>query len=106
MCKKQIRITSPIADRTQFVRALRLIGGDLDLKSAVSLAIYLDNHCNTVIAAGLDHEVAEHIANELRSGGTEALVESSVIDTPMRCCPSANEKFSWSFPRHIRRSTA
>lgn len=53
MCKKQIRITSPIADRTQFVRALRLIGGDLDLKSAASLAIYLDNRCN--IDGDYDH---------------------------------------------------
>lgn len=95
----------PPSDRIKFLRALRLVG-NLGLKPAVDLADYLDNFRNSVVAAGLEPEVAAHIANELRSAGAQISIEPSSVDTPMLCCPSANKKFVWSFLRRVKRAAS
>lgn len=91
------------SDRIQFLRALRLVG-NLALKPAVELADYLGKVPNSVVAAGLQPEVAAHIASELRKAGAVVAIEASASDTPMLCCPAANEKYEWSFLRRVRRT--
>lgn len=99
----QVRMTKLPGDRIRLLRALRLVG-NLGLQPAVELADYLAKVPNSVVAAGLEPGIAVHIASELRKAGAEVAVEDSSVDTPMLCCPSANEKFEWSFLRRIKKA--
>ncbi|HET7268182.1 MAG TPA: hypothetical protein VFJ15_08740 [Oleiagrimonas sp.] len=100
MSARQVRIRELPADHVRFLRALRLIG-DMDLKQATQLSSYLRGVSNPVVTAGLQPDVAEHIADALREAGASVVVEDCSIDTPMLCCPPANEKFVWSLFRGI-----
>lgn len=98
----QIRMKAPPGDRVKFVRALRLIG-NMGLKPAADLANHLDNIRNSVVVAGLQPDVAAHIANQLRDAGALVTLEASSIDTPMLCCPAAGRKFEWSLLHRVKR---
>lgn len=91
------------SDRIQLLRAQRLVGKP-GLKPAVDLADYLAKLPNSVVAAGLQPEVAAHIASELRKAGAVVAVEASVCDRPMLCCPGVNQKYEWAFWRRVRRA--
>lgn len=102
MSTRQIRIRALPSDHVEFLRALRLIG-NMGLKQATSLASHLRKVRDPVVAAGLDAEVAEHIAEALRDTGAEIAVEDCSINTPMLCFPPANEKYAWSLFRGVLR---
>lgn len=100
MNSRQIEIHQLPSDHVEFLRALRLVA-DMGLKQATSLASYLRTVQNPVLAAGLQPDVAEHIADTLRDAGAEVVVADCSIDTPMLCCPPADEKFVWSLFRGV-----
>jgi ribosomal protein L7/L12 len=103
MSKQQVRIDSTPGDRPRFVKALRLIG-NLSLKDASDLAIHLENFRHSVVVAGIEPEVAAHIADALRRAGAEVAVEDCSIKTPMLCRPDVNQKYEWHPFRLIRKT--
>jgi len=100
MAKFQINVKSPPEDRTAFVKALRTVG-DISLKRAAELAVYLERFRNSTLVAGVDQRVAEHIAKTLTTSGAVAAVAESEADTPMMCCPQAAQAFKWGRLRNI-----
>jgi hypothetical protein len=101
MSKFQVRVLRPSANETEFVRALRLIGR-VDLTQAHELAMHLTRVQGTVVVAGVDLPVADHIAATLNASGAQAQVEPSSIDSPMLCAPAANVIYEWGALRTVR----
>ena len=95
MNKYQVRIRRISGNDVAHVRALRLIGS-LNLRQAYDLAKHLDRHPNSVVVAGVDEPVANHLAAAFNAAGAEALIEASSLGTPMVCAPTANVKFKWT----------
>ena len=94
MSKFQIRLRNISADDVAQVRALRLIGSP-NLRQAHDLAKHLARHSNSVVVAGIDAAVADHMAAALNDAGAEAVIEDSSLATPMVCTPTANARFTW-----------
>jgi len=104
MSTQQIRVSKVPEDRVQFIKALRLVG-QLGLKQATDLAIYLDRFRHSVIAAGMEPDVAAHIADVLKSAGADVVLEDCSINTPMLCYPAVNTRYAWGAFRLIRKAT-
>ncbi len=102
MSKHQIRVDSLPTDRTKMISAARLIGR-LGLKEASDLVRHLEDVSHSVVVAGVEHDVAEHIAGVLREAGATVSIESSSIDTPMLCAPEVNAKYTWGAFRSFRK---
>jgi ribosomal protein L7/L12 len=102
MSKRQVRVSKPPSDRVQFVKALRLIG-NLGLKEASELALHLENFRDSVVVAGIEPEVATHIAEALGLAGAEVVVEECSISTPMLRRPAVNAKYAWHSPRLVKK---
>jgi hypothetical protein len=77
----------------------------LGLKQANDLAIHLERFRNSVLVAGIEPTVADHISEALQTSGAEVLVEESSIDTPMLCSPAANTKYHWGPFRTIKKAS-
>ena len=101
MSKYQVCVLRPSANETEFVRALRLIGR-VDLTQAHELAMHLTRVHGTVVVAGVDLQVAQHIAATLNATGAEAQVQPSSLDSPMLCTPAANVIYEWGALRTVR----
>jgi hypothetical protein len=65
MPRYQVNVKAPAEDRTAFIKALHV--------------------------AGLGKAAAEHIAETLVASGASVIVLESPLDTPMMCCPEADE---------------
>lgn len=102
MAKHQVRITQIPSDRVQFIKALRLVG-QLSLKQANDLANHMARFRDSVLIAGIEPSVADHLSEILRQSGAEVLVEECSIETPMLCCPTANTKFQWTAFRTLKK---
>ena len=102
MAKHQIRIMQMPSDRVQFTKALRLVG-QLGLKQANDLANYMERFRDSVLIAGIEPSVADHLSEILLQAGAKVLVEECSIETPMLCCPAANTKFQWTAFRTIEK---
>jgi hypothetical protein len=102
MSKHQIRVTGVPDNRVHFVKALRLVGG-MGLQQANDLAIHLDRFRNSVLVAGIDGSVAEHISTLLQASGVAVAVEDCSIGTPMLCSPAANTQYEWGKFRLIKK---
>ena len=100
--KHQVRVHRVPRQNPELLRALRL-AGQLTLKEASDLAVHLERFRGAVLVAGIDAEVAEHLAEALRGAGAEVDVEPSSLDTPMLCRPQANELYEWGRLRRLRR---
>jgi hypothetical protein len=100
MAKFQVNVKSTSQNRTVFVKALRTVG-EISLKRAAELAVYLERYRNSTLVAGVDQRVAEHIAKTLTASGAVATVSESETDTPMMCCPQAAQAFQWGHLRTI-----
>lgn len=100
MSKFQISITRPSESQKDFVRALRQVG-PISLKQAVNLALHFERFRNSVLVAGIDLPVAEHLANALRNAGAEVDLQASSVSTPMLCVPEVNAKYVWGALRTI-----
>jgi hypothetical protein len=96
MAKFQVRVVTRGSKVVPLVRSLRLVA-DLGLGEAKTLSDYLKVHTPCVLVAGVDREVADHVAELLRSAGGEASVEESTLEGPMLLCPEAAQRYSWSW---------
>jgi hypothetical protein len=103
MSKCQVIIVCPPKDhQTAFVRALRT-AGSISLKQATDLAVYFERFRRSVLVAGVDLSVAEHLAGCLRDTGAEVELQPSSMSTPMLCAPEVNAKYGWGALRQIRK---
>src|ERR1700722_6326348 len=82
MSKHQICVNKVPADRSNFIKTLRL-AGRLELKQALDLTVHLERYGHSILVAGIDLAVAEHLAEALRETGAEVDVQVSSIQTPM-----------------------
>lgn len=94
MAHYEIRLLKIPGDKIAFIRGLRLLG-NLSLKQARDLALYLERFPKSVLVAGIERQVAEHHAAALSDAGLAVSVEASSLATPMMCAPAANSKFTW-----------
>lgn len=96
MPKFQVRVES-LADKVvPLVKSLRLVA-DLGLRDAKELSDYLSTALPCLLVAGVERDVAEHVAELLKEAGASARVEESSIDDPMLLCPEANQRYRWSW---------
>jgi hypothetical protein len=94
MSKHQICVHKLPSDRAKFIKNLRL-AGRLKLKQALDLTRHLDRFGHSILVAGIDLPVAEHLAGALREAGAEVDVQDSSVKTPMLCVPQVNAKYVW-----------
>ncbi len=85
----------------RFVRALRTVGA-IGLKRAIDLAIHFDRFRRSVLVAGVELHVAEHLSAALREAGTEVELQECSISTPMLCTPEVNAKYVWGALRMLK----
>jgi hypothetical protein len=104
MSKHQICVNTVPVDRTNFIKTLRL-AGRLELKQALDLTIHLERYGHSILVAGIDLPVAEHLAEALRKSGAEVDVQVSSIQTPMLCVPQVNATYVWRAFRSIRKAS-
>ncbi len=74
----------------------------MGLKQASDLAIHLERFRNSIVVAGVEPSIAEHIARVLRESGAEVAVEECSSSTPMLCFPEVNTKHEWGIFRTIK----
>ncbi len=96
MPKYQVKVISSGGHFVSRVRSLRLVA-DLGLGEAKHLSDYLRDAAPCVLVAGVDREVAEHVATLLRDAGADVTVEESSAEAPMLLCPEANQRYRWSW---------
>ncbi len=101
LLKFQVIVISPPEDRMRFVRALRTVGA-IGLKRAIDLAIHFDRFRRSVLVAGVELHVAEHLSAALREAGTEVELQECSISTPMLCTPEVNAKYVWGALRMLK----
>lgn len=104
MPKYQIRINGLPRDRSKFIRALRLTG-HLGLKQALDLTLHFERFAHSILVAGIDLDVAEHIAAALRDTGANVELQPSALATPMLCTPQVNARFTWSGFHGIKKAS-
>jgi hypothetical protein len=104
MPKYQIRINGLPIDRSKFIKALRLTG-HLGLKQALDLTVHFERFMHSILVAGIDLPVAEHIAGALRDAGADVELQRSSVSTPMLCTPQVNAKYTWSALYRIKRAS-
>jgi hypothetical protein len=96
MSKFQVRVTAAGTEIVPLVWTFRLVA-DLGLGDAMQLSDYLRDHAPCLLVAGVDREVADHVAGLLREAGAEVAVEESTAEAPMLLCPKANQRYWWSW---------
>jgi ribosomal protein L7/L12 len=101
MQKFQVQVEQVSANEAAMLRALRVIG-KMTLANASRLHRYLAQ-TPSVVAAGIERAVAEHIAAQLSSAGARARVEPSSLQAPMVLEPRAGEEYQWGSPRTLRK---
>ena len=100
MNKYQITVTTVPDNIVPFVKSLRLVA-NLRLKDANDLADFMRSNRSEsyVLLAGVDQEVADHVAVLIHKAGGNAEVARSSIAAPMLLCPKAKEKYAWHWFR-------
>jgi hypothetical protein len=104
MSKHQVCVNTIPADRTKFIKALRL-AGRIELKQALDLTLHLERYRHSILVAGVDLSVAEHLAEALRETGAAVDVQTSSIQTPMLCVPRVNARYVWGAFRSMRKAS-
>ncbi len=85
----QVELRTFPADDVRFIAALRIVG-KITLADAIAIQRLACNAQHTVLVAGIDRDVAEHIAATFAAAGTEVDVQPCAVATPMVCRPQAN----------------
>ncbi len=99
----QVDVVSPSKDRIVFVKALRTVG-EISLKRASDIAVYLDRFRNSTVVAGVEQRTAEHIAATLVASGAAVVIRESTVSSPTICCPEANHRYAWGGMRKMARA--
>jgi ribosomal protein L7/L12 len=98
MSKFKIRVISIGSNETPLLKTIRLVA-DLKPLDAALVLTYLRDRAPCVLMAGVDGEVAEHVANLLREAGAEVVVEASSLEVPMFLRPQADRRYRWHWFR-------
>jgi len=101
MAKYQIEINKAAENQTKYLKALRLIG-NIGLGEAKDLAEHTKRFKNMVVVAGVDKNVAQHIAEQLQEAGAQVSVTESPMDHPMTWEPRVNTKYIWTSLRTVK----
>ena len=97
MTKYQVTVVNTnSAKPLPLIKALRVIG-HLGLKSAKELAEFMATTSPCTLVAGIDRDVAEHVAKLLYDAGATSAVQESTAKVPLFLCPEANKKCRWSW---------
>jgi hypothetical protein len=104
MSRHQICVNRVPADRANFIKTLCL-AERLELKQALDLTVHLERYGHSILVAGIDLPVAEHLAKALRETGAAVDVQVSSIQTPMLCVPQVNARYVWGAFRDIRQAS-
>jgi ribosomal protein L7/L12 len=94
--KYEVVVTAVPDKIVPLVKSLRLLA-DLGLKDAKELTDYLSANSPCVLVAGIDREVADHVATLLREAGASTAVGESSLSSPMLLCPQANHRYRWNW---------
>lgn len=102
MSKYQVTVKTVPENIVPLVKFLRLVAA-LGLKDAKDVADFLRSSGSDgcVLVAGVEQEVADHVAALFHEAGGNAKVEQSSIVAPMFLWPKANEKYTWHWFRGL-----
>ena len=100
MDRFQIALDDFPGDEAAFLRTVRLVG-KVSLADAVAIRIHARNAKGTVLVAGVDRRVADHIAAAFGAAGIAVTVQPSSVSSPMICRPQANVAYRWKAGRTI-----
>jgi ribosomal protein L7/L12 len=83
------------ADQTELVKQLRVIGA-LELAEAKAVAAFARQNEPCTLAAGLDREVADHVAGLLAEAGAKSAIMASSATAPQFLSLAVNGRYVWS----------
>jgi hypothetical protein len=92
MDRYQVQMQGVPNDEIPFVRAMRIIGR-VSLTDAIKIHSHARNAGGTVLVAGIDRHVADHIAAAFTAAGIAVSVRPSTVTSPMICRPQANAPY-------------
>jgi len=97
MLKFQVSVTSVSREKViSLIKSLRTIA-NLDLKDAKDIAEFIVSNTPCILVAGIDRDVADHVASLLLNEGATATVEESSLTVPLFLCPQANRRYQSSW---------
>lgn len=96
----QVELKDFPGDQKIFVRVFRIVGR-ISLSDAVKVYVQASNSTRTVLTAGIEKHVADHIAQSFAEAHIDVVVKDSSISTPMICRPQANATYRWSSTRNV-----
>jgi hypothetical protein len=96
----QVEVLTFPGDEIPFIKSVRTIGR-ISLAQASALHTHAKNAQHTVLVAGVERDVADHIAATLQAAGTDTVVKPSSIRTPMVCFPAVNTAYQWGGIRRM-----
>lgn len=96
MDRYQVQMQGVPSDEIPFVRAMRIIG-EVSLADAVKIHTHARNAGGTVLVAGIERHVADHVAAAFTAAGIAVSVHPSTVASPMICRPQANVAYRRSF---------
>ena len=90
----QVDVSKLPSARAGAIKALR-VAGKTTLASADRLHQWLAQRGAGTVLAGVDRDVADHVASALRAAGLAAEVSASSVLTPLVYGPLAHRRFRW-----------
>jgi hypothetical protein len=100
MDRFQVQVQGVPDDEIPFVKAMRIIG-QVSLADAVGIHRHACNAGGTILVAGIERDVADHIASVFTAAGVAVSVHPSSVATPMICRPQANVVYRANAARMI-----
>lgn len=92
MERYQVELTDFPGEQIAFVKALRIVG-NVSLADANEIYVHASNAKRTVLVAGIEKHVADHIAAAFTKAHIRAVVKIPSIASPMICRPQANTSY-------------
>lgn len=89
MDRYQVQVQGVPDHEVPFIKAMRLVG-EVSLADAVRIHAHARNSGGTVLVAGIERDVADHIAAVFAAAGIDVRVHPSTVASPMICRPQAN----------------
>lgn len=89
MDRYQVQVQGVPDNEVPFVKAMRVVG-EVSLADAVRIHAHARNSGGTVLVAGIERTVADHIAAVFTAAGIAVSVHPSTVASPMICRPQAN----------------
>jgi len=101
MQKFQLEIKGKPKSHIQFIRILRTIG-KLSLGKSEEFYLLCGQKASCTLLAGIEHELAQSIANDLLKVGVNVEINKSNITTPMIYASEIEKRYKWGLFRTLR----